>query len=82
MKILSTNTCYVPKDLNQVIRSKDEVAAELGGMTERQIQKIWNSVEQLYKTGNYPLETCAYAVMDRFYSTEVLAMHGEMLQKV
>ena len=57
MKILSTNTCYVPKDLNQVIRSKDEVAAELGGMTERQIQKIWNSVEQLYKTGNYPLVT-------------------------
>ncbi|HRA91547.1 MAG TPA: hypothetical protein PLR79_05135, partial [Acinetobacter sp.] len=31
MKILSTNTCYVPEDLNQVIRSKDEVAAELGG---------------------------------------------------
>ena len=40
VKILSTNTCYVPKDLNQVIRSKDEVPAELGGMTERQIQKI------------------------------------------
>jgi hypothetical protein len=26
VKILSTNTCYVPNDLNQVIRSKDEVA--------------------------------------------------------
>ncbi|MCH9048071.1 MAG: serine hydrolase, partial [Proteobacteria bacterium] len=57
MKILSTNTCYVPHDLNQVIRSKDEVAAALGGMTERQVQKIWNSVECLYKTGNYPLIT-------------------------
>ena len=57
MKILSTNTCYVPQDLNQVIRSKNEVAAELGGMTEQQIQKIWGSVESLYKTGNYPLIT-------------------------
>ena len=57
MKLLSTNTCYVPQDLNQVIRSKDEVAAELGGMTEQQIQKIWGSVEGLYKTGNYPLIT-------------------------
>lgn len=57
MKILSTNTCYVPEDLNQVIRSKDEVAAELGGMTEKQIQKIWESIESLYKTGNYPLIT-------------------------
>ena len=57
MKILSTNTCYVPDDLNQVIRSKDEVAAELGGMTEKQIQKIWDSIECLYKTGNYPLIT-------------------------
>ena len=53
MKILSTNTCYVPNDLNQVIRTKNEVAADLGGMTERQIQNIWNSVENLYKTGNY-----------------------------
>jgi CubicO group peptidase (beta-lactamase class C family) len=57
VKLLSTNTCYVPQDLNQVIRSKDEVAAELGGMTEQQIQKIWGSVEGLYKTGNYPLIT-------------------------
>ena len=57
MKLLSTNTCYVTQDLNQVIRSKDEVAAELGGMTEQQIQKIWGSVEGLYKTGNYPLIT-------------------------
>jgi CubicO group peptidase (beta-lactamase class C family) len=57
VKILSTNTCYVPDDLNQVIRSKDEVAAELGGLTEKQVQKIWDSVECLYKTGNYPLIT-------------------------
>lgn len=57
VKILSTNTCYVPNDLNQVIRTKNEVAADLGGMTERQIQNIWNSVENLYKTGNYPLVT-------------------------
>ena len=57
MKILSTNTCYVPHDLSQVIRAKNEVAAELGGMTQQQVQNIWNSVEGLYKTGNYPLIT-------------------------
>ena len=54
MKILSANTCYVPHDLNHVIRSKDEVSATLGGMNDAQIQSIWASVESLYKTGNYP----------------------------
>ena len=54
MKILSANTCYVPHDLNYVIRSKNEVCATLGGMNDAQIQSIWASVESLYKTGNYP----------------------------
>lgn len=39
MKIFSTNTCPVPDNIEQVIRHQDEVAAEQGGMTERQIQK-------------------------------------------
>jgi hypothetical protein len=82
VKILSTNTCYVPKDLNQVIRSKDEVAAELGGMTERQIQKIWNSVEQLYKTGNYPLVTLCLRRNGQILLNRSIGYAREMLQKV
>ncbi|MBJ9984152.1 serine hydrolase [Acinetobacter sp. S40] len=54
MKLLSTNTCFVPTDLASVTRSQDEVSPELGGMTEPQLQKIWKSVEGAYKTGNYP----------------------------
>ncbi|MCU4378230.1 serine hydrolase domain-containing protein [Acinetobacter haemolyticus] len=57
MKLLSANTCYIPHDLSQVIRSKDEVSAELGGMSHAQVDKIWTSVESLYRTGNYPLIT-------------------------
>ncbi|WP_130803604.1 serine hydrolase domain-containing protein [Acinetobacter ihumii] len=57
MKLLSTNTCFVPKDLNSVMRRQDEVEAEQGGMTQQQLQKIWHSVETTYKTGNYPLIT-------------------------
>lgn len=57
MKLFSTNTCSVPKDLNSVTRSSQEEKAELGGMTQNQVDKIWRSVETLYKTGNYPLIT-------------------------
>ncbi len=57
MKIFSTNTCPIPDNIEQVIRQKDEVAAEQGGMSDHQIQKIWKSIETLYKTGNYPLIT-------------------------
>lgn len=55
MKLFSTNTCTVPKDLNAITQSKDEVAPEQGGMTQYQIDQIWQSVEQLYRTGNHPL---------------------------
>lgn len=55
MKLFSTNTCYVPPELNSITQSKNEVAAELGGMTENQVNKIWQSVESLYQTGNHPL---------------------------
>ena len=55
MKLLSTNTCYVPKDLGTITRSKNEVDAELGGMTKQQVQKIWSSIETMYRTGNHPL---------------------------
>ena len=55
VKIFSTNTCYVPRDLSTITQSKNEVAAELGGMTDAQVQKIWHSIESLYKTGNHPL---------------------------
>ena len=55
MKLFSTNTYYVPQDLSSITQAKHEVSAELGGMTEQQVQKIWQSVESLYKSGNHPL---------------------------
>ena len=55
MKLFSTNTCYVPKDLNSITQSKNEVLPKQGGMTEQQVQKIWGSIESLYRTGNHPL---------------------------
>ena len=55
MKLLSTNTCKTPKDLSLVTTTRHEQAAELGGMTPAQIQKIWHSVEQFYNTGNSPM---------------------------
>ena len=55
MKLFSTNTYYVPQDLSSITQAKHEVSAEMGGMTEQQVQKIWQSVESLYKSGNHPL---------------------------
>ena len=55
MKLFSTNTCYVPKDLNSIRQSKNEVSPEQGGMTQQNIDQIWHSVEALYRTGNHPL---------------------------
>lgn len=55
MKLLSTNTCKTPKDLSLVTTTRHEQPAELGGMTPAQIQKIWHSVEQFYRTGNSPM---------------------------
>ena len=64
MKIFSTNTCPVPNDLESVIHHKNEVPAELGGMSEQQVQKIWKSIESLYKTG---LLLFAYVDRGKFY---------------
>ena len=55
MKLFSKNICYVPQDLSSITQSKDEVAPELGGMTEKNVSKIWESIEKLYRTGNHPL---------------------------
>ena len=55
MKLFSTNTCFVSKDLGSITNSKNEVHPELGGMTEKLVQKIWQSIENLYQTGNHPL---------------------------
>lgn len=55
VKLLSTNTCVVPKNLSSITRQQDEQAAELGGMTPAQVNRIWRSIEGLYKTGNYPM---------------------------
>jgi CubicO group peptidase (beta-lactamase class C family) len=55
MKLLSTNTCWTPKDLSTVIQTKNEQRADAGGMTQQQVDKIWHAIEQLYKTGNSPM---------------------------
>ncbi|WP_288395551.1 serine hydrolase domain-containing protein [uncultured Acinetobacter sp.] len=55
MKLLSANTCYVPPDIHSVMRTQHENDAAFGTMTAAQVQRIWHSVEQLYKSGNYPL---------------------------
>ena len=55
VKLLSKNTYYVPEDLKSISTSKNEVNPELGGMTQEQIDEIWQSVESLYKTGNHPM---------------------------
>lgn len=55
MKLLSTNTCWTPSDLTSVTRTKDEQPAEAGGMSSQQIDKIWHSIEQFYRTGNSPM---------------------------
>lgn len=55
MKIFSTNTCTVPKNLIHITDTSQEVNAEQGGMTPMHVHQIWQSIEQLYRTGNYPL---------------------------
>lgn len=55
MKLLSANTCFVPPDIHSVMRTQHENDAAFGAMTAAQVQRIWHSVEQLYKSGNYPL---------------------------
>ncbi|AMW79989.1 serine hydrolase [Acinetobacter sp. TGL-Y2] len=55
MKLFSTNTHHVPADLHSITAIQHEVAPELGGMTQTQIDKIWHSVESLYRTGNHPM---------------------------
>ncbi|MEG8241675.1 hypothetical protein MKS77_01270 [Acinetobacter baumannii] len=67
MKIFSTNTCPVPNDLESVIHHKDEVPAELGGMSEQQVQKIWKSIESLYKTETIRSLLFAYVDRGKFY---------------
>jgi CubicO group peptidase (beta-lactamase class C family) len=56
MKLLSTNTCRVPADLDAVTRydpasEADPVSA---GMTAAQRESIWDAVRELYKTGISP----------------------------
>ena len=55
MKILSTNTYAVAKDLSSVTDRGVEQPAESVQMTGKQVEKIWSSVENLYKTGNHPM---------------------------
>ncbi len=56
MKIFSTNTVKVPRDIAEVTRiAEDECLPELAGMTSRQVDRIWHAVESVYRTGNHPM---------------------------
>lgn len=59
MKLLSTNTSRIPRNLSAVttIDHDSEVDPALVGMTAAQRDAIWQSVEGLYKTGISPAVT-------------------------
>jgi CubicO group peptidase (beta-lactamase class C family) len=59
VKLLSTNTCRVPADLASIttIAHAQEIAPELAGFRPGQAERIWQSVEDLYKTGFSPAIT-------------------------
>lgn len=59
MKLLSTNTCKVPADLQSItsIDHEQETAPELAGFRPGQAERIWQAVEGLYRTGFSPAIT-------------------------
>lgn len=59
MKLLSSNTCAVPKDLASVTSfdAAREVDPRAVGLHEEQKQSIWKAVEGLYATGISPAVT-------------------------
>ncbi len=77
MKIFSTNTCPVPNDLESVIHHKDEVPAELGGMSEQQVQKSGKVLSHSTKPETIRLLLFAYVDRENFIKSEALAMLKE-----
>lgn len=59
MKLLSTNTCFTPKDLAEVTQFNpaDEADFAAIGMSTEQKQAIWSAVESFYRTGISPALT-------------------------
>lgn len=59
MKLLSTNTCFTPKDLAEVTQFNpaDEADFAAIGMSTKQKQAIWSAVESFYRTGISPALT-------------------------
>ena len=59
MKLLSTNTCFIPKDLSTVTQYDPSSEADLAaiGMSAKQKDTIWRAVEGFYRTGISPAVT-------------------------
>jgi CubicO group peptidase (beta-lactamase class C family) len=59
VKLLSTNTCFTPKDLAEVTQFNpaDEADFAAIGMSTKQKQAIWSAVESFYRTGISPALT-------------------------
>lgn len=56
MKLFSTNTIAVPRDLSAVTQiAANERPPEQGGLTRQQVDHIWSRIEGLYRTGNHPM---------------------------
>lgn len=56
MKLLSTNTCAVPRDLASVTQfnPNEEAALSDVGLSAKQKQAVWSAAEGLYRTGVTP----------------------------
>ena len=59
MKLLSTNTCAIPKNLQTVTQFDPSTEAELAdvGLSAKQKASIWQAVEGFYRTGVSPAVT-------------------------
>lgn len=54
MKLLSSNTFKVQKDLGAITDIQLEQPHDAGEMTQQQVERIWTAVESLYRSGNHP----------------------------
>ena len=56
MKYFSLNTIKTPRTVERVARiANNELPAEQAGMTEKQVDNIWQAAQYLYRNGNHPM---------------------------
>ncbi|RYY80897.1 MAG: class A beta-lactamase-related serine hydrolase [Moraxellaceae bacterium] len=56
MKYFSLNTIRTPRSIDTVIRiASNELPAQQAGMTNKQVESIWQAAQHLYRNGNHPM---------------------------